>query len=145
MRERHLVDVLAILKTNVKLVISVLKPSCHLKPRWCLADPEEMGQELAQAHACSCWGQSPGLPTYEPGLHCMSGKPGRNKPGREGSFSMAYRSENAEPSPRVLHPANLPGRLSLKSQLSKYMHTCTQMQTYLYTHTLFPEAPLAAR
>lgn len=144
MRKRHLVDIPVNLKINMKLVMPVLKPSCHLKSWKCLTEPGEKGQDLAQAHPCSCQGQSPGLPTYEPGLHYMSKKPGREKPGRERSFCLAYSGENAEPSPRVLHPPNLPGRLSLKFELSKHLHTHIHTQTHLYAHTLLPEAPLAA-
>lgn len=37
----------SILKMNIKLVVPVLKPSCHLKSWQCLTAPEETGQELA--------------------------------------------------------------------------------------------------
>lgn len=145
MWERHLADVLANLKMNMKLVMTVSKPCCHLKFSKCLTEPGDMGQELAWEHPCSCWGQSPVSPlTSEPGLQRTSGKPRRNKPGGERSFCLSYSYENAEPPPRVLHPLNLLGKLSLKFELRKHMHTCTHMQTCLYTHTLLPEAALAA-
>lgn len=92
-----------------------------------------MGQALAQEHPCRCQGRSPGLPTYEPGLHCMSKKPGGHKPGGEGSFSLAYSGENAESSPRASHPPSLLGRLSLEFNLSERMHT--RAGTAVYTHT----------
>ena len=104
----------------------VLKPSCHLKSWKCLAEAGYTGQKLAQGHPCIFWGQSPDLPTHEPVLHCMSRKPGMDKPGGEGSFCVAYPGENTEPSPRVLH---------LQTSQEGYLSSLALANTCMHTHT----------
>lgn len=134
MWERHLADVLANLKMNMKLVMTVLKPCCHLKFSKCLTEPGDMGQELAWEHPCSCWGQSPVSPlTSEPGLQRTSGKPRRNKPGGERSFCLSYSYENAEQEYCTLWTSweNCLSSLSLEN-ICTHAHTCRH--ACIHTH-----------